>query len=244
MLIIQQCNNIFIPCSVLFCDKSEIFFLGEKASFSDNRGKEGGAIVAYGTILHFGKYSTTFFSNNSADNGGAICLNDDSFIIIDNATLISLWGNNATYYGGGIFVQDRNLWLTKASQKTCFVQSRKNDMGDLYFAYNKAGLAGHALYGGWIDVCIREGLNYTASSVFHFYDSKNVTEISSNPSRICILCIDSVPNRYQDSKNVSLFPGQSFIINIIAVGQRFGVVPTTVRAEVKNKEIEFGIIDD
>ena len=67
--------------SVLYCDTTEIFFLGN-ATFSNNRGREGGAIGAYGSTLYFSKNSTTTFFGNSEDNGGVMCLNDNSFINI------------------------------------------------------------------------------------------------------------------------------------------------------------------
>lgn len=138
-------------------------------------------------------------------------------------------------------MEDKSLWIRKTSQKICFVQLTKNGTGYLHFTNNKAGLTGNALYGGWIDVCVRKGVDYTVSNIFSFDDSKSLTDISSNPSRVCI-CIDSVPNRYQDSENISLFPGQSLTINAMAVGQMFGLVSAIVRAEVKNKQ--FSIIDD
>ena len=269
--------------SVLYCDTAEIFFL-ESTMFSNNRGREGGAIAAYGSILHFGKNSTTtFFGNsannggamclndksfirnidnstiahgsllffaensattfvgNSADNGGAIRLNDNSFINIDNATKIYFRGNKAKYYGGGVFVEDKSLWIERTLQKTCFIQLSRNGTSYLHFANNEAGLAGNALFGGWIDVCLRKGINYTVSDVFSFNDIKSLAEISSNPSRVC-MC-DFVPNRCQDSKNISLFPGQLFTIKVMAVGQMFGrVVSAIVRAEVNNRQ--YNIIDD
>ena len=140
-----------------------------------------------------------------------------------------------------MFVEDKSLWLRKTSQKICFVQLKKNGTGCLHFANNEAGITGNALFGGWIDVCLRKGIDYAISDVFDFNDSKRLAEISSNPSRVCI-CIDFVPSIYQDSKNISLFPGQSFTINVMAVGQMFGVVSAIVRAVVKKRQ--FSIIDD
>ena len=98
--------------SVLYLNTTTIFFLGS-AIFINNTGREGGAIVAYGTSLHYGKDSTTLLYSNSADNGGAMRLNDDSFIIIDDVTDIDMRGNKAQYYGGGLFVEDKSLWHTK-----------------------------------------------------------------------------------------------------------------------------------
>ena len=230
--------------SVLYCDTATISFLGS-AMFSNNRGVDGGAIVAYGSsILHFGKGSITKFFGNSADNGGAISLIDNSYINIDNATGIFFQENKAKYYGGGVFVEDKSLWLRKTSQKICFVQLKKNGTGYLHFTNNKAGLAGNAIFGGWIDVCIRQVVNYSTSNVFKLDNDRNnnnLTAISSNPSRVC-LCYKFEPSKYEDSMTVSLFPGQSFEISVVAVGQLFGVVPTIVRAEVQNRQ--FSIIDD
>ena len=71
--------------SVLYCDTSTISFFGN-ATFSNNKGVDGGAIAAYGSsILHFGQNSTTIFFSNSADNGGAMSLIDNSSININNA---------------------------------------------------------------------------------------------------------------------------------------------------------------
>ena len=120
--------------SVLYCDTTEIFFLGN-AIFGRNRGREGGAIAAYGSILHFGKESATTFLYNSADNGGAMCLSDDSFINIDQASSLIFQENKAKYYGGGVFVEDKSLWLRKPSQKICFVQLRKNSNGTAYLHF-------------------------------------------------------------------------------------------------------------
>ena len=199
LITIQHAVQQYLYNSVLYCDTTEIFFLGN-VMFSNNRGREVGAIGAYGSTLYFSKNSTTTFFGNSADNGGAMCLNDNSFINIVNATLsnIIFRENNAKYYGGrgGVFVEDKSSWLRKTLQKTCFVQLKKNGTGYLYFANNEAGLAGNALYEGWIDVCLRKGIDHAVSDVFSFNNSKSasLTEISSNPSRICI-CVDFVPNR-------------------------------------------------
>ena len=183
--------------SIFYCDTSQVVYF-ESAIFSNNRGKEGGAIVSYRSMLYFGKVS---FIGNSADNGGAISLKDDSYITIDNATSIYFQKNRAKFYGGGVFVEDKNLWLRKTSQVICFVQlNQTRSAGHLYFTGNKAGLAGNALFGGWIDVCLSREVNSSVSNVFSVqnYNNNILSAFLSNPSHVCI-CVNNTPSRHSDS---------------------------------------------
>ena len=38
-------------------------------------------------------------------------------------------------------------------------------------------------------------------------------------------------NRYKTEAHIKVFPGQTFEIEVVAVGQRFGMIPAFVRAE-------------
>ena len=100
--VVLESNSAIQYDSVFCCDLSEVFFVGN-AFFSNNTGKEAGAIVAFGSVLHF-KDGTTKFIGNSGDNGGAISLNDDSVINIDGAKIIFI-ENKAKIYGGGIYAR-------------------------------------------------------------------------------------------------------------------------------------------
>lgn len=51
------------------------------------------------------------------------------------------------------------------------------------------------------------------------------------------MCTNSTLNRYKTESYIKVFPGQTFEIEVVAVGQRFGMVPASVRAELKQELI-------
>ena len=104
---------------------------------------------------------------------------------------------------------------------------------------NTAQHAGSALYGGWVDYCQANiGLLDTAygNEVFdtlfqkHLVNDKNdLSVVSLNPTRICV-CVNSIPNCTITQYNITAYPGETFLIPAVAVGQRFGTVPFTVQS--------------
>lgn len=45
------------------------------------------------------------------------------------------------------------------------------------------------------------------------------------------MCTNSTLNRYKTEAHIKVFPGQTFEIEVVAVGQGFGMIPASVRAE-------------
>lgn len=74
--------------------------------------------------------------------------------------------------------------------------------------------------------------------MLQFFYFSAASSVSSHPSRVCI-CTNSTISRNKTEAYVEVFPGQTFDIEAVAVGQRFGVVPAAVRAETG-----LGIVDD
>ena len=89
------------------------------------------------------------------------------------------------------------------------------------FSNNSAEIAGDDVYGGWIDLC-----------KFYLIMLWNSTSnaVTSNPIRICT-CFNSVPSCTMDDYKMGIFPGQTFEIEAVAVGQRMGFVPSIVLAQ-------------
>ena len=215
---------------------AEIVFTGNKAQ------TYGGAIYVDDSVLVTEGFKLNL-SKNMADNGGAISLTKGALIQIRRKTDIIISHNTAQYYGGGMFVDDAGLW-EGTSQHKCFVQ--RDNTSVIYtikFQHNKAEVAGSHLFGGWIDYC------YPTKSMqkhlqFEEYVHESDTDlslVSSNPSRVC-LCTNSIPNCSRFGMNVELFPGQTFTVEIVVVGQRFGVVPAIVRAVFRSRN--YDIVDD
>lgn len=82
-------------------------------------------------------------------------------------------------------------------------------------------MSGDEVYGGWID---------RISNADFYITINNYHAVSSNPLRIC-MCIHSSPDHITE-KEVDIFPGQTFEIAAVAVGQRYGIVPGVVNAQL------------
>ena len=59
--------------------------------------------------------------------------------------------------------------------------------------------------------------------------------IASDPIRICI-CEDAFPMCNQTDYHVKAYPGQTFQIEVVAVGQRMGIVPSVITTELSDGE--------
>ena len=112
------------------------------------------------------------------------------------------------------------------------------------FHNNTAGFAGTAIYGGWVNMCgwyitytgitpvhyMIEGTSvFDALFHFHMY-SQDLSIVSSNPTRVCICTNTSFPDCNTTKYTVTAYPGETFTISAVAVGQRFGTVPAIVQS--------------
>ena len=213
-----------------------------KISFAKNKGQIGGAVYAYDSQLEI--KDTIQFENNEGYDGGAIAFHEDSYMIIQSNSTVTFTENHAKHQGGAIYVNlvtdniitrlDYKItpWLTY----TFFIPSVRSpsfyNNSTLLLVDNTANDAGSALYGGWLDV-----LSPPNRALFDTYfkiNNSNISDlsvISSDPVRACI-CINSTPNCYITQHNVTILPGQTFHIPAVAVGQRFGIVPSTIHSRL------------
>ena len=209
-------------------DVSSVSFRGQ-VTFTNNSGIQGGAISADNSFVHFSGNAS--FVGNSAINGGAISLKEESKIYLDGDTHIVFTANAANMHGGAIYVDDTFNWLYY--RIFCFIHSTEDHNNiTVKFENNTAIKAGAALFGGWIDIC------NTRNNVkpHEFLEFKGENSVSSTPTRVCI-CTNSTVDRHRNETRIEVFPGQTFEIEVVAVGQRFGVVPATVRVS------KFDIVD-
>ena len=218
---------------LLITGSSRVSFQGETI-FTNNTGRQGGAISVHGssTVEFEGNAS---FVGNKADDGGAISLKERARINLDYCAQIVFLENRARTYGGAIYVEDDGYWIGKNNFLiTCFIDVyNTNDcLYHVEFENNTAGVAGAALFGGWIDYCQMSVRSNVQTTTYLEFKSEN--SVSSNPSRVCI-CRNTTISRYETEVHINAFPGQTLEIEAVAVGQRFGVVPATVRAERGSK---------
>ena len=208
----------------------------------------GGAIMAAvnTTIIFNGIIS---FTNNA---GGGMYLGlKTTFSIFPNTTIY--WENTHATLGGAIYVADNDFlnycssvaaYITK---EECFFQLPGQNLSNgidvqLIFKNNSADAAGSVLYGGAIDNCKLNGLESCNSGevfdmIAHIENNNTMSTISSDPLNICA-CEN---NDIVCNKDIELdvYPGETFQVFAVAVGQRDGTVPSTVRSS-----IDFGDIPD
>ena len=94
---------------------------------------------------------------------------------------------------------------------------------------NTAKVSGNEVYGGWIDCISNAEFNITIN---------NYHAVTSNPLRIC-MCTQSSPDCITE-KEFDIFPGQIFQIEAVAVGQRYGIVPSIVTAQLLDSNGNLG----
>ena len=164
-------------------DSSRVSFEGETI-FTNNTGRQGGAISVSGlSSLQF--IGSASFIGNSARDGGAISIKEGSDINLIGNTTITFDANKAEFYGGAIYVEDDSFWIHKNKFRIkCFIcRSYKDVYYKLIFKNNTAGEAGAALYGGWIDLC--EPNNHVDINSSNFLEFNAENSVSSNPTNTC-----------------------------------------------------------
>ena len=231
----------------LYMQSSNLTMQG-KTAFIKNKGRIGGAIYLDNSTL-VTEGSIEFLENEGYD-GGAIAFHGDSILRVGAQSKVKFIGNHAVHQGGAIYVYNAidpsDVYILRSQktslfpQITCFYQPYNKDTittstAPVVLENNTADNAGSAVFGGWVDICNGKWL-YTDTLLFDtmFKITNNLTDlsqISSTPIIVCI-CINSTPNCANTSVSISAYPGQTFYISAVAVGQRLGIVPTIIRSVI------------
>ena len=258
-------NSAYSNGGAIFAFVNILSIFTGSSSFSSNSAMQGGAISAHRnstltfnesiSFINNGHYVNKFKIGSGNSYGGALYLFIKStFSILPNTTVS--WESNHASLGGAICVSDVNtlVYCTQAiyiPREECFFQLPGQNLSSglniqLIFKNNSADDAGSVLYGGAIDdKCKLTGLNtYKSGKVFdmllHNSDGnyRTISKISSDPFHIC-RCKNNVPDcsRSQYFIPRSVYPGETFQISLIAVGQRKGTVSSIVRSTVKTDSI-------
>ena len=188
--------------------------------------------------------------NNTGYNGGGIFLCQNAVIYLKAHTNVTIAYNNAKRTGGGICIETNFL----ASRPICFFQLGKDslihqpliDTISVNLHDNLAKYAGDNIFGGSIYHCYMiqlnktQGFNSFNEVIFKkLFNVRNNTfkhsSISSPPHTIC-LCQNKKPSCKPSSPfQLQLFPGETFSIDVVLVGQLNGTVPGTVQASLKSR---------
>ena len=220
--------------------------------FYNNTSVYGGGIHGSRATLEIS--DTVSFIENTATNGGGISFATGSQCLLSPNSKAYLRGNHAEQYGGAIFVADepflyctfrQQSWVLD-SREHCFFQPLDLPYTTLHFILenNTAEEAGSALYGGMLDRCDIQNTSDPISSTRRYRSGEIFNEIfsitkdwitsgdvviSSEPIRVCP-CFDGHPNCSQSDVTVTVYPGETFPVPLVAVGQRNGIVPSIIQS--------------
>ena len=185
------------------------------------------------------------FKNNTGYNGGALALVGGSRMILMPQTEVLFTGNHATHAGGALMVYDESAFHIDY----CFYHIESNqDIKSIWliFENNGAEYAGDAIYGGFIQYCqhleseeshIESGFIFewsvqkqNFSSLLFDIRQDGLSVISSQPYGAC-LCENDMPKCGRAELTKHLYPGDTFAVSAVVVGQRNGTVPGVVHAD-------------
>ncbi len=196
------------------------------------------------SYLHFTGF--VYFENNSALYGGALGVWDSSIIYMTPPTRVHFINNYAKKMGGAIFIDQRRL----DSDPPCFYQPTRNhgswnesDIANMFqFQYfnNKAHIAGDALYGGALNYCFmitkwKENPNRLFHIIHNFTNQTGPSIVASDPIKILFCNLSThMPIKSAQQLNISVHPGETFSLNVSAVGELNGAVPAPIFVRSKN----------
>ena len=179
--------------------------------------------------------ATVKLVNNSAIVGGGCYLSDKSHFHLALEANVLFSNNLASQRGGAIYSEVKRPCIAyiRVDSEACVftVQNALIVKQYLQLWNNSARSAGDVLYGGQIDACLAEnGYNfYNISNRVN--DTTSLSEIASDPFRTCF-CNNREIQCSALTIEVEVYPGQTFKVPVVTVGQANGVVPSSVQAEL------------
>ena len=222
--------------------KSSQLHLHDNIVFEENEGYNGGALSL-----------TEQFSINTGPKKSQYSLN-----IAQNLKAIFL-RNHARHYGGAIYVgkieryiHESNELLKRRQRQKCFYtpiydeDSGFANTGVMIFTNNTSDTAGSAMHGGWVELCYVQ-LQYKLTRYFWEYhlgytiynntfqietNNSDLSQVSSEPVRVCI-CYNSKPACNITDYTIKAYPGETFLVHAVGVGQMYGTVPSSVIAQFR-----------
>ena len=253
-------NNSAVSGGAIYTSGNTVLSFNGTTNFINNSASGGGAIYAdsYSKLSFSG---TVNFTNNifivdvneDTVGGGVYVGIQSTFSILPNTTVY--WENNHATLGGAIYVEDASplsycmLVATIVPKEECFFQLPGQNLSNgidvqLVFKNNSADVAGSVLYGGAIDNCkLTHGLDsHNSGEVFDMLvhieddtDYNTTSNITSQPLQICP-CESHLPKCISESSYNfprTVYPGETFQVSVVAVGQRDGTVPSKVISTIE-----------
>ena len=223
---------------------------GGTMEFIKNSAGYGGAIALSGldhsNIFLLYNIKVTLKDNFALHHGGALHVGDNPLTYCIFETKLQINFREACFF---------QLLNTQCHVYDIQFSSLNDDYGiQLLFQDNVANEAGSVLHGGNLDtcvVCIPTVFSYVIGAVaFDRFGniSSDLTfdkitgeitsgsDISSDPYHVCV-CEDDHPECRETMITREVYPGETIYIPVVAVGQRNGISPAVIRADLEGLQI-------
>ncbi len=233
-------NNALQNGGGIMASSSTIVIMANQLKLAHNRAKYGGGMYLQNSLLIIQKNVPQIlphyfldFSENTADYGGAVFVNDDS-----NSGVCS--NNSTTRNEVNCFLQILRTYslsdLRNQSPPAILSASLSN---------NTARYGGNSIYGGLLDRCalsifsefraVYPNMNYkNAVSILNVTMSlEDIDSISSDPVRVCFCEKESLNCNYEHS-TIYVRRGHPFNISLIAVDQVLNALPANILVSVSS----------
>ena len=229
------------------------------SNFSSNSARQGGAIfLASNNNMTFdGNISFTNNGDSTSEAisfGGGMYLSNSTISIMPDTTVY--WENNSASLGGAIYVLDQPSPLSYCPQIDnsgiidfifiyiirCFYQLPGGDFSHntrFVFRNNSAEREGSALYGVAINNCRLDSYpnDNMFDTIFEIEYGNTNSEIYPNPLRICP-CQHNCPNCSTSNIYKTVYPGETFIVPVVASGRQNTTVSANVGSRVQGDNSE------
>ena len=218
------------------------------SEFVDNHGS---SIQAhFSKVILSGSLS---FKGNIAFRGAGLSLLH-STVVIENNTNVDFINNRVEHVGGAIFILELPLAFKIKPTGQCFYQLPEVRMmsdvssitSGITFYNNTSANGGDDIFGAALnDRCsISDGTGVKSVSItklFHFHTLPRgySSSISSDPKRVCLCDESGVPQCVNISfifLNQTRYPGETFNLSLVLVGDEYGSVSGTVYASLLQGE--------
>ena len=184
--------------------------------------------------LFFTNLSSSFINNTSGDNGGAIYVDQTSFITANDEAAVYFINNTAELTGGAIYSESKSV--LEEDDDTLHVCTIT--WVNASFLGNYAKQSGNDIYGGRFYNCQWGGKRLQSDYTFKGHVACDVSElipdyfpkplsstVSSDPLGVCLCDIDNNIDCYNRSLHMEVYPGQSINVSLVTVGLCGGISP-------------------
>ena len=222
--------------TILFTELCRVYIKGYLLITNNLGNKYSAVIVKRSSLFISGKVN---FINNVGFYGGALSLYSGSTITLSPQSRVVFIDNHAFKSGGAIYVETES-YVGDNLDITCFYDcmSRSCPNPVIFFCNNTSLQGGYSVYGGSVDDCLKRSKDRISlfDRMVNFCDEDESTSlVSSKPIRLCF-CNDSGLICDVLLVNLTIIPGQTFELTVMAVGQQYGTISATIQAKLELKE--------